>query len=71
MALDIDGTLTNSEKDISPATKAALFRMMEKGHKVILASGRPSTGIRRYESELELAAHDGYVLAFNGACITR
>ena len=71
LALDIDGTLTNSEKDISPATKAALFRMMEKGHKVILASGRPSTGIRRYESELELAAHDGYVLAFNGACITR
>ena len=47
LALDIDGTLTNSEKDISPATKAALFRMMEKGHKVILASGRPSAVMNR------------------------
>ncbi len=71
LALDIDGTLTNSQKCISPATKAALRHMMEQGHKVILASGRPATGIRRYEQELELEKHGGYVLAFNGACITR
>lgn len=71
LALDIDGTLTNSDKDISPATRAALFRMMEQGHRVVLASGRPFTGIRRYERELELKARGGYVLAFNGACITR
>lgn len=69
LALDIDGTLTDSDKNISPATKAALLRMMEQGHRVVLASGRPCTGIRRYERELELAGRGGYVLAFNGACI--
>lgn len=69
LALDIDGTLTNSDKDVSPATKAALARMMEQGHKVVLASGRPETGIRRYVRELELEKYGGYVLAFNGARI--
>lgn len=69
LAVDIDGTLTNSAKDISPATGAALRRMMERGHKVILASGRPVTGIRRYEQELALERYGGYVMAFNGACM--
>ncbi len=69
LAVDIDGTLVNSAKDISPATSAALRRMMEQGHKVILASGRPVTGVRRYERELALDRYGGYVMAFNGACI--
>lgn len=69
LAMDIDGTLTGSDKNISPVTKAALMRMMEQGHRVVLASGRPLTGIRRYERELELERFGGYVLAFNGGCI--
>lgn len=69
LALDIDGTLTNSRKEISPATKAALMHMMELGHKVVLASGRPVTGLRRYAGELELEKYGGYLLAFNGGCM--
>lgn len=69
MVLDIDGTLTNSQKEISPATKAGLRNIMERGHKVILASGRPTPGMRRYEEELELEKYGGYLLSFNGARI--
>lgn len=69
LAMDIDGTLTDSDKNISPATKAALTHMMELGHGVVLASGRPLTGIRRYQRELELERFGGYVLAFNGGCM--
>lgn len=69
LVLDIDGTLTNSKKEVTPATKAAIRETMKKGHKVILASGRPTPGMRRYESELELAAYGGYLLSFNGARI--
>jgi len=69
LVLDLDGTLLNSQKEISPATKASIRRMMEKGHKVILASGRPAPGMYRYEQELELERFGGYLLSFNGALI--
>lgn len=67
LVLDIDGTLTNSKKEITPATKKAIQDIMKAGHKVILASGRPTPGMRRYEDELELQKYGGYLLSFNGA----
>ncbi|MBO7338875.1 MAG: CCA tRNA nucleotidyltransferase [Lachnospiraceae bacterium] len=69
LVLDIDGTLTNSEKQITPATKAGIQEILQRGHKVILASGRPTPGMRRYEKELELEKYGGYLLSFNGARI--
>lgn len=69
LVLDIDGTLTNSNKDISPATKRGIQTVLEHGHKVMLASGRPTPGMRRYEKELELERYGGYLLSFNGARI--
>lgn len=69
LVLDIDGTLTNSKKEITPATKQAIQGLMERGQKVILASGRPTPGMRRYEEELELDKYGGYLLSFNGARI--
>ena len=74
LILDIDGTLTNSREEITPATKAAIQDLMKQGKKVILASGRPTPGMRRYEKELELQKFGGYLLSFNGAriveCVT-
>jgi Cof subfamily protein (haloacid dehalogenase superfamily) len=67
LVLDIDGTLTNSDKEITSATKQGIINIMERGHKVILASGRPTPGMRRYEEELELTKYGGYLLSFNGA----
>ncbi|MDY3769387.1 MAG: HAD hydrolase family protein, partial [Lachnospiraceae bacterium] len=67
LVLDIDGTLTNSKKEITSATKEAIQDVMKRGHKVILASGRPTAGMRRYEQELELDKYGGYLLSFNGA----
>jgi len=67
LVLDIDGTLTNSKKEITEATKAAIWEITKKGHSVVLASGRPTPGMRRYEKELELEKCGGYLLSFNGA----
>lgn len=69
LVLDIDGTLTNSKKEITSATKEAIQDIMKAGHQVILASGRPTPGMRRYEQELELEKYGGYLLSFNGAKI--
>ena len=38
LVLDIDGTLTNSKKEITSKTKKALRKAYEKGVKVVLAS---------------------------------
>ncbi|MBR3824017.1 MAG: HAD family phosphatase [Lachnospiraceae bacterium] len=69
LVLDIDGTLTNSKKQITEATKQAIWKLMDRGHLVALASGRPTPGMRRYERELELDKRGGYLLSYNGAKI--
>ncbi|MCI8286266.1 MAG: HAD family phosphatase [Lachnospiraceae bacterium] len=69
LVLDIDGTLTNSKKEISPATGESVRKMLAGGHLVVLASGRPAYGMRRYAGELELKKYGGYLLSHNGARI--
>lgn len=66
LALDLDGTLTNSKKEVTPATRAALGRAMFEGCKVILASGRPLVGIQPVAWALGLPRLGGYILAYNG-----
>lgn len=69
LVLDIDGTLTNSQKEITEETKKAIHEIQERGHKVMLASGRPTPGMKRYADELELEKYGGYLLSFNGGRI--
>jgi Cof subfamily protein (haloacid dehalogenase superfamily) len=66
IVLDLDGTLTNSQKKISTATKAALTKAQQMGIKVVLASGRPTAGIEPIAKELEIDKYNGYIISFNG-----
>ncbi len=70
IVLDLDGTLTNSEKKITPKTKAALMQAQEQGARIVLASGRPTYGIVPIAEELQLDKYEGYIMAFNGGKIT-
>lgn len=67
--LDLDGTLTNDEKKITPKTKEALMDIQKRGHIVALASGRPTPGMGFIAKELELEKYGGYVMSFNGGKI--
>ena len=69
IALDIDGTLTNSKKIITDATKEKIMEFQRSGGKVILASGRPTMGIVPHAEKLELSKYGGYILSFNGGCM--
>ena len=69
IALDMDGTLLNEEKQISPANYEAIQQARENGVKVVLASGRPLVGFRRYLEELNLISQEDYAVAFNGALV--
>jgi len=70
IVLDLDGTLTNDKKKITPKTKTALMRAQSLGIRVVLASGRPTYGITKLADELEIEKHGGFILAFNGGKIT-
>lgn len=69
LALDLDGTLTNSEKVVTPRTAAALRQAAEQGVRIVLASGRPTAGIRPLAKELGLEQTGGYILSYNGGKI--
>lgn len=69
IVLDLDGTLTNSKKEISPATREALLDIQKRGFKVVLASGRPTPGVVMHAKELQLDEYGGYILSYNGARI--
>ncbi|MCF0131935.1 MAG: HAD family phosphatase [Pseudobutyrivibrio sp.] len=67
IGLDLDGTLTTSEKKITSHTKEVIRRaIVEKDVKIVLASGRPVVGIVHVAKELELDKLGGYILAYNG-----
>lgn len=69
LVLDLDGTLTNSQKEITLPTLEALIDIQKRGKKVILASGRPTMGILPLAEQLCLSEYGGYVLSYNGAQI--
>lgn len=70
IVLDLDGTLTNRDKIITPRTKNALMEAQERRKVVVLASGRPTYGITALADELHLDQYGGYVLSYNGGVIT-
>ena len=66
IVLDLDGTLTNEKKEVTPHTFRALMKAQESGVKVVLASGRPTYGIVPLATQLRLKEFGGYILAYNG-----
>ena len=45
IALDIDGTLTDDQKNISNLTLEVLIEAEKKGIRLVLASARPASGL--------------------------
>lgn len=69
LILDLDGTLTNSQKEITPFTRQTLIDAQRNGWTLVLASGRPTYGIMPLADTLEMEKFGGYILAFNGGKI--
>ena len=69
IALDLDGTLTNHEKVVTPRARQALLKAQDNGAIIILASGRPTYGIQPVAECLELEKRGGFILSYNGGKI--
>ena len=69
LVLDVDGTLHNSHREISEATKNALIEAQKRGKTIAIASGRSIAGIRQTASAISLEEYGGYVIAYNGTTV--
>lgn len=66
VAIDLDGTLLNSEGEITKENKEAINRVVNKGVNVVLASGRMPTSVRNLALELNTSR---YIICGNGTLI--
>ena len=64
IVLDLDGTLLTSKEKISERTREILYKFIEKGIKIIIATGRTYTSLKPYRDMLGLETP---VVCFNGA----
>ncbi|RVT57460.1 HAD family phosphatase [Niallia taxi] len=65
--MDVDGTLTNNEKVIPAKTKEVLLKAQKAGAILVLASGRPTSGLMDFAKELEMEKNHGLLVSFNGS----
>lgn len=71
IALDLDNTLLNSDKQISIANQETLKVLHEQGIAVVLCTGRPINAVWPYVKQLDLLGPNDYTITFNGGMIVK
>lgn len=70
---DLDDTLLNRQKEITPENRRAIRQAVRRGHRVVLCSGRPLMGvlpqIQALGRELDLSQPGCYAIAYNGGVL--
>ena len=69
IAVDIDDTLLNRKKEISPKNREALMNAQQNGVKLVVASGRLPYGVKPFAEALDVFSYGGYYFGFNGGAI--
>ena len=67
--MDLDGTLLNDAKQITQGNREALDLALERGHGVIITTGRPLKSAMDQAHKLEMDRPGCYLIAYNGAVI--
>ncbi len=66
---DLDGTLLNSQKQISDYTREILDKWTKAGHKLVLCSGRDINSVNSVKEYLKLSYPGMYLIGYNGGQI--
>ena len=69
VTIDLDGTLFDKDKNISWENKLAITKCHDLGVKIVLATGRPISGVMPVLEELGLTTTSDYAIIYNGAKI--
>lgn len=67
--MDLDGTLLNDRKEITPGNRLALDQALERGHGVIITTGRPLKSAMDQARKLGMDKPGCYLIAYNGAVV--
>lgn len=68
IAVDMDGTLLNSSKQITDKTADTVRRAIEQGVIFTLSTGRPIRGVEKYRQQLDLKFP---IITYNGAMVVQ
>lgn len=66
---DLDGTLLNDDKEVSREDLDAINELIEKGHRFVIATGRPIYSAKIVAKEIGLFRDGIYIAASNGGVI--
>ncbi|HWP31491.1 MAG TPA: Cof-type HAD-IIB family hydrolase [Fimbriimonadales bacterium] len=71
LAIDLDFTLLDGNRNIVPENASAIQRLNEAGIKIALASGRIASSMRHFADEMEIepsliSCNGAYLVAYNG-----
>lgn len=69
IAFDMDDTLLDSNRLISPENRVALQTLIRKGIKIVLCSGRPTASLLSIARDIFPDGAGEYIISFNGAAI--
>ena len=67
--LDLDGTLLNDQREITPGNRKALEQALAQGHRVVINTGRPLKSAILQNKRLGLTQEGCYLISFNGGLI--
>ena len=67
LVLDVDGTLLNSNREMSERTVKTLKKVQQNGVRIALATGRPTYGVLPFAKAIDLDFNDGFIISYNGA----
>ncbi|QDK71181.1 sugar-phosphatase [Lactococcus protaetiae] len=71
VAIDLDGTLLNPNRQITDKVKLAVAKAKEVGVKIVITTGRPLPGVTDILKTLDLTEQSDYVITYNGALVQR
>lgn len=66
LAVDIDGTLINNKREVTPKTKEYIKKAIDHGIVFTISSGRPIQGVKLITDQLDI---DIPVITYNGAMV--
>ena len=69
VTIDLDGTLFDKDKVISYQNKLAIAKCHDLGVKIVIATGRPISGVMPVLEELGLTSTSDYAIIYNGSKI--
>lgn len=66
---DLDGTLLDDNKEITPGNQNAIDAALAQGHKIVISTGRPLASARIQAEKLGLTKEGCYAITYNGGQI--